>query len=174
MIDPARLAAAFEAHGPAMALYARQWLDPAAAEDVAQEVFVRLMAQGAEPANLPAWLFRCVRNAAIAAARSGQRRKRREAAAVAGGVRGAPWFEPRADDRIDAAAAQAALAHLPPNQREVIVLRLWSGMTLAAVAEVTGLAVSTVHDQYRAGLSAVRRVLERERSAERVEQSRPS
>ena len=165
MIDPARLAAAFEAHGAALALYARQWLDRATAEDVVQEVFVRLMAQGAEPANLPAWLFRCVRNAAIAAARSGQRRRRREAVA---GVPGGSWFDPRPDDRIDAAAAQAALAHLPPTQREVIILRLWSGMTLAEVTEVTGLAVSTAHDQYRAGLVAVRRVLERERSVEPV------
>src|SRR5688500_2445704 len=115
MMDPARLAEAFEAHGAALALYARQWLDPAAAEDVVQEVFVRLMNQPREPANLAAWLFRCVRNGAIAFARSGARRRRREALAA---TPSAAWFEPRGDDRIDAAAAQAALAGLPPAQRE--------------------------------------------------------
>jgi DNA-directed RNA polymerase specialized sigma24 family protein len=41
-----------------------------------------------------------------------------------------------------------------------VLLRLWSGMTLGEVSQVTGLAVSTVHDDYRRGLDAIRRMME--------------
>jgi RNA polymerase sigma-70 factor (ECF subfamily) len=151
--DP--IAAAFDQHGPALLLYARQWLDAAAAEDAVQQVFVRLIGAGRLPTDVRPWLFRCVRNEAISMARSARRRARRETAAEA-----EPVFLADADARLDAAEAGRALAALPPAQREVVVLRIWSGMTLAEISAVTGLATSTLHDQYRAALSALRRELE--------------
>jgi RNA polymerase sigma-70 factor (ECF subfamily) len=164
VIDPARLTAWFEAHAPGMVLYARQFLDRGdpsaaaqAAEDVVQEVFLRLVTLPAEPGNVRAWLYAAVRNAAIAAARSGARRRRREQGAAR--HKGGGWFEPAPGDPIDAAAAQRALAELPPAQREIVVLRLWSGMTLAEIAGVTGSSVSGVFAQYRTALAAVRRTM---------------
>lgn len=156
-IDPAKLADWYAAWGGGLVLYARQWVDAGGAEDAVQEVFVRLMAQPAEPANVKAWLYLATRNAAIAAGRSLRRRVRRERAAA---ERVPPLFEPNPADRIDAAAAEAALSELPPGLREVVVLRVWGGMTLAEVAGVTGCAVSTVYDQYRAALARVRNSLE--------------
>jgi DNA-directed RNA polymerase specialized sigma24 family protein len=50
--------------------------------------------------------------------------------------------------------------HLPPEQREVVVLRIWSGLTLAEVADVTGTSVSPAFVRYRAGLSEIRRIME--------------
>src|SRR3954452_1754003 len=86
----------FEAHGPALLLYARQWVDAAAAEDVVQRVFVRLLASGRLPADARTWLFRCVRNEAISAWRSDRRRGRRERSAeTADGEAEAAWFVPR-------------------------------------------------------------------------------
>jgi RNA polymerase sigma-70 factor (ECF subfamily) len=159
MIDPAELAAWFEAHAAGLGLYAQQWLnDRAAAEDVVQDVFLRLAAQRRPPPNVRAWLYASVRNAAVDAARSASRRKRREEAV---GAAGPGWFEPAPGDAIDAAAVQRALAHLPPRQREVVTLRAWSGMTLAEVSQVTGMPVSSVHDEYRRGLDALRRVMEK-------------
>lgn len=150
----------FEAHGPALLLYARQWVDAAGAEDVVQRVFVRLLASGRLPADARTWLFRCVRNEAISAWRSEQRRERRERSAAAGADAATAWFVPRPEDRIDAAAAQAALAALPAEQREIVTLRIWSGLTLAEVGRVTGLPVSTVHHHYNAALKALRQRLE--------------
>ncbi len=165
MIDPARLTAWFDAHAPGMVLYARQFLgrgDPSAAtgaaEDVVQEVFLRLVTLPSEPANVKAWLYTAVRNAAIAAGRAGARRRRREHGAAELGQRGG-WFQPSPEDLLDAAAAECALAGLPPGQREVVVLRLWSGMTLAEIAEVTGSSVSGVFALYRTALAAVRRTM---------------
>src|SRR5437763_9540367 len=128
----------FEAHADALLLYARQWLGAARAEDVVQDVFLRLLAGGRLPSEPRTWLFRCVRNAAISAWRSDRRRGRREQAAGRGR---ADWFVPRPEDRIDAEAAQEALRALSAVQREVVTLRIWSGLTLAEIGQVTGLVV---------------------------------
>jgi RNA polymerase sigma-70 factor (ECF subfamily) len=158
-IGPAALGGWFDAHGAALVLYARQWLDRQSAEDVVQEVFVRLMSQPGRqgPANVRAWLFHATRNAAIGTARSLWRRGRREREVARDH---AEWFQPRPEDPIDARTAEAALQSLPAAQREIILLRLWSGMTLAEISEVTGAPLSTVHDHYRKGLAGVRRALE--------------
>jgi RNA polymerase sigma factor (sigma-70 family) len=158
-IAPAALGTWYDEHGAALVLYARQWLDRAAAEDVVQEVFVRLMGQPPRqrPANVRAWLFRATRNAAIGAARSLWRRGRRERDVARDH---AEWFQPRPEDPIDARAAQDALQTLPAAQREIILLRLWSGMTLAELSDVTGAPLSTVHDHYRKGIAGVRRTME--------------
>ncbi len=148
----------FDAHARALVLYARQWLDDGAARDAVQEAFVRLLRRDEAPPNMRAWLYRTVRSTAIDSLRSDQRRQRREQRVAAGR---AGWFEPRPHDALDAESAQAALATLPAEQREIIVLRLWSGLTLAEIAEVCQAPVSTVYSRYRAGLAAVRQQLER-------------
>jgi len=147
----------FKTHSRALLLYARQWLDDWAAEDVVQRVFVRLLASGNVPDDPRAWLFRCVRNEAISAWRSQRRRGRREKDA---GAQARPWFVPRSEDAIDASIAQEALARLPVEQREIVTLRLWSGLTLTQIGEVTGIAPSTVHLHYAQAMAALRERLE--------------
>ncbi len=152
-LGPAELGELFEAHAARLTLYARQWLDLAPAEDAVQEVFLKLAAIGIEPRDARAWLYRAVRNAAISAMRSQSRRARREREAAA---QRETWFEPNPARLIDAQQVQEALSHLPAQQREIIVLRIWAGMTLAEVSATVELPLSTVHDQYRAALRAVR------------------
>ena len=145
-----RLADLIDAHAAALVLFARQWC--AAPEDVVQDAYCRLAAQREWPDDPVAWLYRVVRNAAIDAGRADRRRARREAA-VARPVR---WFNERESEGLDAAAAVAALEALPPDQREVIVARLWGGMTLDQVATVAGCSVSTAFRRYEAGIAALR------------------
>jgi len=153
----AKIAELFDAHARAMVLYGRQWLGPADAEDVLQRVFVRMLAGGPIPAEPRPWLFRCVRNEAIATWRSVHRRARREQAVASF----APaWFAPSPDDPLDARAAQAALQSLPAEQREVVTLRLWGGLALTEIAEVTGVAISTAQRRYVAALKALKQKLE--------------
>ena len=47
-----------------LVLYARQW-DPANAEDLVQEAFLRLLTESPLPDSPKAWLYRVVRNLAI-------------------------------------------------------------------------------------------------------------
>jgi RNA polymerase sigma-70 factor, ECF subfamily len=148
----------FDAHSRVLLLYAQQWVGMAGAEDVVQRVFVRLVSSGRLPAQPRTWLFRCVRNEAISYRRSEHRRSRREHVVAADSMR---WFVPRPEDRLDANDAQGALMSLPLDQREVVMLRLWSGLTLMEIAAITGLAVSTVHTRYAAAVAAVRQKLEK-------------
>jgi RNA polymerase sigma factor (sigma-70 family) len=155
MMDYPRFAQLFAAHAARLVLYARQWLDRSAAEDVVQEVYLRLLAQRTTPDNLKAWLYRAVRNEAISQQRAVSRRRQREQKSAAAEA----WFEPDQTHWLDGAAARAALEALPDVQREVILLRIWGQMTLKEVAQITGSSTSSVFDQYRAGLKALREVL---------------
>jgi len=145
----------FEAHAAGLVLYARQWLDRAAAEDAVQEAFVRLTLQPRPPDNVKAWLYRTVRNEAIAQWRSHRRRGRREQAIAARET----FFGPSSDDALDAKAAAAALHRLPDAQREIVVLRIWGQLTLAEISRLTATPVSTVFHQYQRGLNALREMM---------------
>jgi RNA polymerase sigma-70 factor (ECF subfamily) len=149
-IDPGRLGELIDRHGPALALFARQWTHDA--EDVVQEALVRLAGERPSPDRPVAWLYRVVRNAAISAARSAGRRKRREHGIAS--VR--PWFAPTEDRALDAEAVTSALAALPVDQREVIVAHLWGELTFDEIAELIGTSKSAAHRSYQAGLAALR------------------
>jgi len=140
---------------PALELYGRQWGDEP--DDVVQEAFVKLAAQPTTPLNPAAWLFRTVRNGAINAGIAKRRRRRHEALAAA---RAPAWFETSAQARsgavVDPESAQAALAALPIEQREVIVAHLWGGLTFDQIAALVGFSASSTHRLYHAGLMALR------------------
>jgi len=157
-MDPRNLGSYFSRHGRALVLYASQWLHRDTAEDVVQQVFLRLCSSTSRVANVKSWLFRSVRNAAIDRLRSQRRWSRHEAEI---GCRAATWFQSDPDAALDAQALQQALASLVAEQREIIILRIWSGLTLAEAAEVTGEAVSTLFSRYRAGLTALRERMEK-------------
>jgi RNA polymerase sigma-70 factor (ECF subfamily) len=156
-MKPEALAQLFDRHAAALVLYARQWC--AAAEDVVQEAFIKL-ARTPPPvqADLTPWLYQVVRNAAISAARAEQCRRRHEAEAAR---RGPAWFVPADDRRLDAAEAAAALQGLPAEQREVVIARLWGGLSFEQVAAVTSVSASAAHRHYHAGLAALRERLSR-------------
>ncbi|MFT3784964.1 MAG: sigma-70 family RNA polymerase sigma factor [Tepidisphaeraceae bacterium] len=158
MIEPARLASLFAEHANACIGYARQF-DPCTvdADAVVQEAFVRLMGQRQLPEQTRAWLLATVRRLAIDALRSGNSRRLREQAVAQDRP---TWFEADPSASIDARRAAELLRTLPDRQRETVVLRLWSGLTLTQIAELLGVAVSTVHHDYNAALARLRNELE--------------
>lgn len=151
VMDAARLAELLERHGPALTLYARQW--SVAPEDCVQEAFVALARQTALPDPVAPWLFRVVRNAALAAARSDRRRKHHEARAA---ERQRAWFVPVDDAQIDGATVTAWLQTLPADQREVITMHLWGGLSFADIGEVMDASASSAFRWYQAGLESLR------------------
>ena len=70
--------------------------------------------------------------------------------------RAEPWFQASESDRLDAQEAARALAGLPIDQRETIIARLWGGLSLEQIAELTGCSTSSAHRQYQKGLAALR------------------
>jgi RNA polymerase sigma factor (sigma-70 family) len=154
MMDPTVLGQLVDEHAAALELYARQWSP--APEDVVQEAFVKLVTQSRMPRNVVSWLFRVVRNGAISAWRSAQRRRRHEMRAAE--QRFACLFAAESGG-LDGSAATCALQSLRQEQREVITLHLWGGLTFAEIAEVIDSSASTVHRWYLAGLNQLREIL---------------
>ena len=52
--------------------------------------------------------------------------------------------------------ATRALEGLPLAEREVVVARIWGGLSFEEIAGLTGALTSTVHRRYQAGLAALR------------------
>jgi RNA polymerase sigma-70 factor (ECF subfamily) len=150
-IGPEILTRLLDEHGAVLVLYAQQWcLTP---EDVVQEAFLSLMRQPVLPDNAAGWLYRVVRNEAMNASRSSQRRSKREAVVARNEN---AWFRIAEDDRLDAAEAARAMRQLPIEQRETMVARLWGGLSFDEIAQLTGSSTSTVHRWYQAGLNTLR------------------
>ncbi len=145
-IPPTRLARLLDQHSRALELYASQWCR--SPEDCVQEAFVSLAARVPPPENEAAWLYRVVRNLAINASRSAARRDTRERAV-------SPESETKFPDPAEAAAhaeqVQKLSDHLDslaPESREVVVLRIWSGLTWDQIAELTAMSSSNAQRKY--------------------------
>jgi RNA polymerase sigma-70 factor (ECF subfamily) len=99
-----------------------------------------------------------VRSCALDFRRSGERRTRREASPNADLPReDAAFFDHGVEQREEAALVEIALRELPPEQREVVVLRVWGGLTFAQIATALDQSINTVASRYRYALEALRR-----------------
>jgi RNA polymerase sigma-70 factor (ECF subfamily) len=152
-IAPELLGRLYREHAPALLLFARQWGD--GAEDIVHAAFVKLAQQLALPDHVLPWLYRVVRNEALAASRSAARRRHREQHAS----HGEAWFA-AVDDQLDAREASRLLAELPLDLREVIVARLWGELTFDEIARLVNCALPTAHRRYQMGLALLKERLE--------------
>ena len=127
------------------------------AEDAFQAAMVRLARypQALERADNPwAYFLRIVRNEAI---RLTQKRP---------GTCGLPVTEVGTIDPVPLdeyeikRSIRLAVEKLPPNQSEVVVLKIWEGMTFVEIAEVLGESPNTVASRYRYGLEKLTRLLQ--------------
>ncbi|MGD9644961.1 MAG: RNA polymerase sigma factor [Pirellulales bacterium] len=137
-------------HAASLELYARQWCN--SPEDVVQEAILRLARERPLPDRPVAWLYCAVRRGALTVARGAARRQRHEGAAA----RRVPWFSPNAGEALDAEEATMALADLPLAEREVVVARLWGGLSFHEIGELVGCSSSAAHRRYVAALAALR------------------
>ncbi len=154
-VTPELLQTLLDRHGAAMELFASQWTK--APEDCVQDAFIQLVRQPRSPDCVVAWLFRVVRNRAICMKRSADRRMRHELAAS--DARPA-WFTAKRDGPIDTEALGDALRTLSEQHREVIVARIWGGLSFEQIAEIVGTSRSSAHRHYEAGLIILRKRLE--------------
>jgi RNA polymerase sigma-70 factor (ECF subfamily) len=146
--------------------------DRSRAEDLAQECWMRVIAAAPrwqERARFKTWLYAVARNLATDEARRAAHRQHRS---LDGPIAGAPsaWEsvadgrrspEDVANDALIRPALERAIAQLPPEQREVFLLREYEGVAFADIAEITGAPVPTVKSRMRYALEALRAELER-------------
>ncbi len=138
--------------------------DAHASEDVVHDVFVSL-AQSARTfglrGNLKHYLATCVANRARDRLRAGKRHGHRPAAEVGP----EPQTQPPEETLICAEQAQrvyAALAQLPEEQREAIVLRIKAGMKFRQIAKMQNASFVAVQARYRRGIDKLRSILDGE------------
>jgi RNA polymerase sigma-70 factor (ECF subfamily) len=126
--------------------------------DLLQEVFVKL----AKRPNLldgvrdeRAFLLRLAHNLAIdLIRRRGTRDKHHDQIADEPVPIFAPASEP--DERAFQDALGAALREIPEEQRAVVHLKLWEGLTFEQIAELLGIPLNTAASRYRYGLDKLR------------------
>ena len=155
--DEAAFADLVARYAPRLRYYLRRMLDAGDPDDALQEVWLdvfRGLPRLEDAAAFPAWLYRVARARVL----RNLRRRPPEQPLLDRDVPDEP-DEPFAAE--DAAAIHAALAGLPPEQREAIVLRFLEGMSYDDVARVTDCPVGTVRSRLYYAKQALRRVLER-------------
>jgi len=132
-----------------------------AAEDLAQEAFLRVWRSvgGYRPGrgSVRAWVLSIVRNRGIDQLRSSasRGRTRRKAEAEATGNHPSEAFD-RAWRNHRREWTLAALRNLPREQRQVLELLHFRGLTQAEVSERLGLPLGTVKGRVRLGLRKLR------------------
>lgn len=153
-------------HGAALLLFARQWAPTRAdAEDAVQDGFVRFWRSRGRARDPVGYLYACVRASALDWARSSQRRARRETAtARREGAPGGGLFVSPVEHDERRAAIEAALARLPEPQREVLVMKIWGGLSFPQIGAALGLPPDTAASRYRYAIAKLREQLAEEPS----------
>lgn len=135
------------------------------AEDIVHDVYVCLAQSPAQlklNGNLKSYLATCVANRVRNSNRSGLRRQ----AAGLEEAESVMCDSDKPDKWIirneELEKLNAALAQLPYDQRETVILHLQGGMKFRAIAESQNVSINTVQSRYRYGLDKLRSLLNSE------------
>lgn len=156
---------AVAAHAGRLLAFARRALgDPAAAEEVVQDTFVRAWRQAHrfDPAkgDLETWLFAITRNLIIDRHRARGRRPVEVALESATGRGGSDTTAEEVDRALQAWQVADALADLSPIHRAAIVATHVDGYSVTEAAARLGVAPGTVKSRVFYGLRHLRTELE--------------
>jgi RNA polymerase sigma-70 factor (ECF subfamily) len=156
----ADLEALYDAHHrQAIGLAYRILGDLGEAEEVVQEAFLSAWRSGHtyDPSRGSAqtWILSMVRNRSIDVLRA---RRRRPVQPLAEGVDppDATDVPAQAASNLDAASARAALDALPPEQKQVIELAYFGGLSHTEIATQLAAPIGTVKGRIRLGLDRLR------------------
>jgi RNA polymerase sigma-70 factor (ECF subfamily) len=141
-------------HGEVFFLYARQQTRTEAdAKDVLQDALTESWSKAAGGLPDKAMVFATIRRRAVDLGRSIDRRQRREQTVISGQ---ADWFLPDYSLGDTRHALAEAVMKLPPDLREVLVLRIWGDLSFPAIAQLTSVPCSTATSRYRYALERLR------------------
>lgn len=160
--DQFALEALYERYSRAVYSFALRIVgDPSIAEELLQEVFVRVWQQGgsfrSSRGTLITWLLSITHNMSIDEVRRRNRRPQKAESAEPEmllaalpdermDVEGEAWLSSLRD------TIQQALQQLPANQREVIELAYFQGLTQREIAETLGEPLGTIKTRMRLGM----------------------
>ena len=142
-------------NGPRYLLFARQKTRlESDAEDILQDALVESWQRAGRMPD-DALVFSTIRRRAIDLARSSDRRALREEDFF----QTDSWFAPEMDRRETHQLLENAVKALNPAYREVLVLKLWGGMTFQQVAKMLDVPANTAASRYRYAIEELRQSL---------------
>lgn len=148
------------AHLPAMRAFAISLTrHPSTADDVVQDTILKAWTsfdQYETGTNMRAWLFTILRNTYY----SNRRKLKHEIADVDGVFTNSLSVKPDHDGHLQLTDFRAALATLPDEQREALVLIGASGFTYEEAAQTCGVAVGTIKSRLNRGRARLTELLE--------------
>lgn len=126
--------------------------------DLLQDIFARLVARPELLMNVRderGFLIHMAHNLALDCFRRRETRSRAQSRLA---VECTDLFAPGSDPDESAFRQELAVAlgELPPDQRAVVHLKLWEGLTFEAIASVLGIPPNTAASRYRYGLDKLR------------------
>ena len=140
----------YRQHGPALLLFALAITgERSRAQDAIHHVFLTLLENGKlrRAGDKKAYLFGCVRNAILnERKRQGRNRPLDESA----------WFSPPDQDNGGEQNLRRALAALPDDQRQVVVLHVWGELTFSQIGDLLKVSSNTAASRYRYALGKLR------------------
>ena len=162
--DPAALAEIYDLYAPAIYAYIyRRVGDPALAEDLTSELFLRILRAIRDGVtwrtSFNAWLYRAAHNLVVD-------HYRRHASADPApldelAVAGGPRPDQAVETGLEAEQLRDALRQLTPEQQQVLALRFGEDLTARQVGELIGKTTGAVEALQHRGLAALRRILAR-------------
>lgn len=143
----------YRRYGPALLLFAIAMTgERSSAQDAVQQVFTRLLERGLrDVVDAKAYLYRCVRNAVL----NDKKAKERNVALD----EDAPWFDVLNRDSVEELSLRRGLRTLPSEQRQVVVLRIWCGLSYTEIARLLEISANTVASRYRYALGKLREAM---------------
>jgi RNA polymerase sigma-70 factor (ECF subfamily) len=141
-------------------------LDRAAAEEITQEVMVTVWRKAGQfdprISSLTTWIYRIARNRRIDVLR----RDRIDFMDPMDFAYDVPADDPELDRQVDGLqreeAVRGAMQSLPDEQRKLVRLAFFEGLSHSEIADQTGLPLGTVKSRIRLAFARLRRALEAE------------
>lgn len=145
-------------NGPRLLLFARGWGKTREdAEDLVQEAVLKMWHyqqeenRGGGPPDLPL-VFSTVRFAGLMLHRSEKRRKKREESIIYLHDFADVWLDPMMEEDEEGLLLRDAVRGLSDKLREVVVMKVWGGLTFAQISEALAISPNTAASRYRYAL----------------------
>jgi RNA polymerase sigma-70 factor (ECF subfamily) len=163
--DAQALAEIYDRYAESIYRYLYRYLgDAAQAEDLASEVFLKLLevlgTRRAPREHLQGWLYRVAHN--LAMDRFRQRSSRPTVALNEALVAGGDLPDIAVAKRLDQQQLRLAISQLTSAQQQVILLRFGEGLKVAEVSELMGKSQGAVKILQHRAVRRLRKLLERE------------
>ncbi len=133
--------------------------DRADADDLTQAAAERILksrAQWRPGTSFDAWAYRILRNLWIDTTRS----RRRHDAVLAPEEQGlSVGAAGEAEANVELGYLMRAMARLPEEQREVVVMRIYGEMSFKEISDITGVSINTALGRMRYALINMRRMI---------------